>query len=357
MIKRVMFLLLTLGVLLPSVATLAATKDTQSDWSKETIQRGIDLGVVPERLQKDYSAPITREEFAEILVNAALKRHELDNPEREVWTKESILEKVTIDKPFKDTDLEHVKIAYILGSIDGVTEDIFAPDKYITRQQAAMMLANTIHASSIVHYYDKDKIGYSDVDSISDWAYPAVSVVKVNRLMTGSSGKFMPSKNITREQAIVTVIRLIDYTDYTAITIRGDILAFTPLSEVKYNVGKDYVYVTYVDDNVYTKEDESSEIKWITYNTTNTYEYSKLKATLIYSFNVNLLNRDYDYITKPTLEGKGAKVDYGYMTVETLTEDGYLFKFNLKPILGYVDNLGGYNYGYPEVPVDPKPID
>ncbi|MDX8363929.1 hypothetical protein [Cytobacillus sp. IB215665] len=34
-------------------------------WSKETIQRVIDLELVPERLQAIYSDPISQEEFAE----------------------------------------------------------------------------------------------------------------------------------------------------------------------------------------------------------------------------------------------------------------------------------------------------
>ncbi|MFS1515452.1 hypothetical protein V1503_02880 [Bacillus sp. SCS-151] len=76
---------------------------------------------------------------------------------------------------------------------------------------------------------------------------------------------------------------------------------------------------------------------------------------IIYPFNSNVLNRDYPWITDAALKGESAKVDYGYMTVETFTDD-YLIEFTLKDISGYFNAPAGHVYGYPKIEVDPKPI-
>ncbi|WP_214484817.1 S-layer homology domain-containing protein [Bacillus sp. SM2101] len=355
MLKKTLVVILSLMLLLPSISVFAQSGDYPNDWSKETIQRGIDMGIVPDRLQSKYFDPITREEFAELLVNAAFMELEMTGYEH-IWSKSKVLEYVTIDQPFDDTDLDHVKLAYIMGSINGTTETTFSPDSFITREQAAQMLMNTVHRTSILIYATEEEMGYADYDKINEWAIPAVSAAYTIGLMKGSNGEFMPFKNITREQAIVTIMRMMDYTDYDILQLRGDISALPVFDDLRYNLGKDYVYVSYVDDGYGTSE-KLLQSSWISYDPTKDLKtgYHHEQALVIYAFNSNLLNRDYPWISDAALRGESAKVDYGYMIVETFTDD-YLYEFKLKDILGYSNVIAGHKYGYPKVDMNPKPI-
>ncbi|MFS1515895.1 S-layer homology domain-containing protein [Bacillus sp. SCS-151] len=351
--KKTLVVILSLMLLLPSTSVFAAG-DQPSAWSKDTIQRGIDLGIVPERLQSNYADPITREEFAELLVNVAFKKLEMVERSYE-WTKEMVLEKVTIDQPFEDTDLDHVKLAYIIGSVNGTSDTTFSPDTYITREQAAQMLMNTIHKSSILLYATKEEMGYSDYNQIGEWAKPAVSAAYTLGLMQGYNGQFMPRKHITREQAIVTIIRVLDYAKYITLQLRGDITAYAWFDDLTYNVGKDYVYVSYEDKGELSHSNKELRNIWFRTPLTSSASYDHEQAIFLYAFHSNLLNTYYTWISQAALKGEGAKVDYGYMIVETFTED-YILKFTLKDNPGYFNALAGHVYGYPKVEIDPKPI-
>ncbi|WP_214484912.1 S-layer homology domain-containing protein [Bacillus sp. SM2101] len=356
MLKKTLVVILSLMLLLPSTSVFAAG-DQPSAWSKDTIQRGIDLGIVPERLQANYADPITREEFAELLVNVAFKKLEMVERSYE-WTMEMVLEKVTIDQPFEDTDLDHVNLAYIIGSVNGTSDTTFSPDAYITREQAAQMLMNTIHKSSLISYATEEEMSYTDYDQIGEWAKPAVSAAYTLELMQGSNGQFMPRKHITREQAIVTIIRVFDHAKYNTLQLRGDITVLAVYNDLIYNVGKDYVYVSYEGKEEISLSEKELREAWYTYNVTTQsgLHYDHEKAIVIYAFHGNLLSTYYTWISDASLKDEGVKVDYGYMTVESFTEN-HLLEFSLKDIPGYFNTNAGHVYGYPKVEVDPKPID
>ncbi|MFS1515907.1 S-layer homology domain-containing protein [Bacillus sp. SCS-151] len=353
MLKKTLVVILSLMLLLPSTSVFAAG-DQPSAWSKDTIQRGIDLGIVPERLQSNYADPITREEFAELLVNVAFKKLEMVERSYE-WTKQMVLERVTIDQPFEDTDLDHVKLAYIIGSVNGTSDTTFSPNAYITREQAAQMLINTVHYASNISYASEKEMGYSDYKQIGDWAIPAVSAAYNLELMLGSNGQFMPRKNITREQAIVTIIRVFDYTKYITLQLRGDIAAYADYNDLTYNVGKDYVYVSYEDEGEFSQSDNALRNIWFRKPLTLNQKYDHKQAIVLYAFHSNLLNTYYPWISQAALKGEGAVIDYGYMTVATFTEN-HILEFTLYDIPGYFNALAGHVYGYPKVEVDPEPI-
>ncbi|MDX8360781.1 S-layer homology domain-containing protein [Cytobacillus sp. IB215316] len=346
-------------VLLMPVTVQGAVQNEPSEWFREDIQQGIELGLIPERLQSDYLEPITREEFAELLVNYVLinldEQYEFqETPIR--WTKDSILEKVTIDTPFEDTDLEHVQLAYIMGSVNGTSETTFSPDNYITRQQAAMMLMNTVHLFNEFDYLSEADLGYEDFNQIYEGAQPAVNALKGLGIMKGSGGEFLPLNNITREQAMVTVVRLYNETVYPLLTVRGEIVANPVIPEFLYNIGSDYVHVSYVEE---LSEQSMSELETVWYLFADTresgIEIDINNALALYGFEYNLSNISAGLFTDPLLRGENIKVDYGFMEVETLT-DNFLMEFTLKPTPGYVHNFFEYFYGYPKTNVIPEII-
>lgn len=171
-----------------------------SQWAEESIKNSIELGLVPENLQSDYTAKITRREFCQLTVQTyiAKTRNEID---------------MNVQTPFTDVDDAYITTAYNLKIVSGVGNNKFAPDNYITRQEAAVMLNNlttVLNIDNSTHQSEK----FVDEDYFAEWAKSAIySVAGIKSgdtyVMTGTgNGKFSPWTNYTREQAIAAMWRL-----------------------------------------------------------------------------------------------------------------------------------------------------
>jgi hypothetical protein len=360
--RKIIMLMVIVSMLFGGTSAFAAAGDTPSTWATAEVKRGIETGIVPERLQSKYQTAITREEFAELIVNAVFANNKQMYSagglgEEFYWTAEKVLDRVTLEVEFEDAKQDHVKIAYILGSINGVSDTKFAPNNKITREEAAMMLINTSHISNGMNYAPNSSLGYADFDTISDWAKPAVQGAWAVGYMKGEGNKFNPKGNITREQAIATVMRLYERTHTFA--IRGNLIAYPQYNEIRYTVGKNYIIADFEDDGVYSKLDEDM---WKAWERDPTLNEDKVKftdtktAVAVLGFQSVLKPRSIGKgALEPTAAGKNNKWDYGYMTVSFFDKDG-LVKFEYKNIPGYMTLLNGYNYGYPFKEVSVSPI-
>ena len=366
--------LLCMVLLLTSVSGYAGeSTDKPSKWAEEAVKKAIERGRVPERLQSNYQAPITREEFADLLVTTIFAHLEeeaysfsMNGKPFPYWTKEMFLERVTLDFEFEDAKQEHVKIAYLLGSINGVSDTRFEPDKHITRQEAAVMLMNTIHAENpLVYAYVSDKdLGYSDYEQIAEWAKPAVRLVTNLHIMAGTGKKFDYAGKFTREQAISIMADFVSSTSnhYGNPHLKGNI-RIPPDKGLVYNVGKDYVKVNYVLDES-DPEFPYRRPLWLirinqhwndaSYN--RGMSFTSEKGIIIFYFlqiiKADKVNQElFDHLVKD----ESVSVDYGYMVLTTRTDDA-LMEFKMKPVKGYMSIVNGYWYDYPRKPVEPKII-
>lgn len=171
-----------------------------SQWAEESIKNSIELGLVPENLQSDYTAKITRREFCQLAVQTYVAKtgNEID---------------MSVKTPFTDVDDTYITTAYNLKIVSGVGNNKFAPDNYITRQEAAVMLNNLAKVLNIDNSIPQSE-KFVDEDYFADWARSAIySVAGIKSgdtyVMTGTgNGKFSPWMNYTREQAIATMWRL-----------------------------------------------------------------------------------------------------------------------------------------------------
>ena len=166
-----------------------------SDWARDYVARGITMGLVPVALQRNYTSNITRAEFAALAVNL----HEL------VTGRE-----ITGRIGFRDTTDVNVEKAAYSGIVLGVGNNLFAPHDTLTREQAAVMLSrlSTSIGRPLSH---TGTIQFVDGGHISSWAIHAVAQVNSNAIMRGvGENRFAPHGAYTREQSIVTIIRLLD---------------------------------------------------------------------------------------------------------------------------------------------------
>lgn len=166
--------------------------DSASDWSRETLETALELGLIPEKLQERYRNSTTRSEFCALGVRLY-----------ETIKGETIAER----RSFEDTDDENVEKMAALGVVSGVGGGKFDPDSTITREQAAIMLANLMKvlgkelaASAPV---------FADGAEIHDWAAAQVGAVQAAGIMNGiGSDRFDPLGSYTREQSVATMLRL-----------------------------------------------------------------------------------------------------------------------------------------------------
>jgi hypothetical protein len=127
MMRRTLTLLIALTIIVTSAAPVCAAESIPSIWAQKEVNEAIQLGIVPERLQSDYQTPITREEYAELVVRSILlnakaeeeDHHQLSHRFIGKLTTEVLLENVEAPT-FEDCNLTHVKAAYILGLVNGV---------------------------------------------------------------------------------------------------------------------------------------------------------------------------------------------------------------------------------------------
>ena len=171
--------------------TLVTVTGTSS-WAAEDVAGAIARNLVPAALQSGYSNATTRQEFCALAV--ALY---------ETVTGQEITQR----KTFVDTTDVNVEKMGALGVVSGVGGGRFNPNGTLTREQAATMLARLSEAAG--DPLPTANAAFSDKASISSWAVAQVGQVQAAGIMSGvGNNRFGPTGTYTREQSIVTMLRL-----------------------------------------------------------------------------------------------------------------------------------------------------
>ena len=184
--------------------TTAPNLHTASGWAHAELNRAVAAGLVPQALQNNYTSNITRAEFTALAVLLY-----------ETITNREITGRVT----FSDTsDINIQKAAYI-GIVSGTGGGNFSPNMQFNREQAAVMIVRLFWA--IHNYLGTDFLAMfdmpylptilTDYGQISPWASGYVTSAYVLGIMGGvGNNLFNPQGTFTREQSIITVLRLFD---------------------------------------------------------------------------------------------------------------------------------------------------
>ena len=161
-----------------------------SSWAVEPVNKAIALNLVPQELQSNYTQPATRAEFCALAV--ALY--------------ESVKGEITDRATFVDTNDVNVEKAAAVGIVSGIGDNMFAPSIALSREQAAVMLAQL--AQAVGKPLMEAPAIFFDSPAISTWAVASVGQVQFARIM-GGTGKsmFSPKDSYTREQCIITIVQ------------------------------------------------------------------------------------------------------------------------------------------------------
>lgn len=111
---------------------------------------------------------------------------------------------------FKDVGANKWYFGYIMrakekGLVEGISEDMFAPDRAITRQEMAAMIARALNLTE-----DSKGEEIKDFNEVSSWAKSSVAAVYNKGIMIGFEGVFDPEGKASREMAAVVSVKLHD---------------------------------------------------------------------------------------------------------------------------------------------------
>jgi hypothetical protein len=216
--KKIFAFCLVLLLLVPA-ANAAETGGTSessnftcecSDWAHDDVVKALDLKLVNRPDDANLRSPIDRDNFA---VNAAsLVAIEFGSH------LESYLDITNCRKQAASGEIanqDSLDVAKNLGIIQGRENGNLDTGSNITRQEAAAMLARTYLA---YHNNEPDSTQphlFADQSDIADWAMYDVQLVNQLGIMTGlDDGRFDPQGSYTKEQCIVTLMRLYEKCPY-----------------------------------------------------------------------------------------------------------------------------------------------
>ncbi len=188
-----------------------AVQTNASSWAVESVNKSVELGIMPQSLAYDAVSDITREELCILAVNFYEK-----------YTGEKLSPKG--ENPFSDTDFDMIISAYEMGIMSGTSNDKFEPNKKVTREQLAVVIYRTLKACGIENLSGNYERKFTDENEISASAKESVNIIVSNGIMSGSGNTFNPSGIVTKEQAASAFMNAYNNTKIKPINIGDDVI-------------------------------------------------------------------------------------------------------------------------------------
>lgn len=192
--------LLTASLLALSIPASVTAQSEPSEWAAGEVDTSAARFLEAALGEFDYSAAITREQFAVIALNIYSSVSGVEIPQ------------MSVENPFKDCNNPLVVAAYGLGLVNGVSENEFAPDEPITREAVCTMLsrmAAPYTKGQDLTAYLPDLGEFEDGETVSEWAREAVRLCVMAGLIRGTDeGRLEPQSSCTVEQALIIAKRV-----------------------------------------------------------------------------------------------------------------------------------------------------
>jgi hypothetical protein len=210
-----------LSILLMAIvfAPMTAYGEVPSGWAASEVEQALIEDLIPDSLYLGYKDNTTRMEFCHLVMKMIQVKTGMTISEF-LEVKGAVVEPLN----FTDTDDPLILAANALGIVDGVGNNKFNPNGLLQRQQAAAMLAR----SSKVLGYDTPSdlpVVFSDSSTFQVYAVEPIAFVSAakdrtsGRNVMGGMGNnmFGPAAPYTKEQAILTMLRLFNSFDYDSV--------------------------------------------------------------------------------------------------------------------------------------------
>lgn len=173
----------------------AAFTDMADHWAKDSVERMSALGIVKGYEDGSFrpEVSVTRAEFTKMIA-AALALNDAAA--------------MFDDVSGGDWYYGAVGAAANAGIVNG-DGGRFDPERYITRQDAAVIVHRAIAYKG--KNLEGSSFGFNDESAIAEYAAGAVNALAASGIVTGYNGGFAPNDNITRAEAATIVLRMVDF--------------------------------------------------------------------------------------------------------------------------------------------------
>lgn len=185
----------------PRVFNVTGNYTKASQWAIPELKSAEEKGLLESLKIKDFSKPITREQFCEVVINyyRAMTGKSVDS---------------YIENPFTDTKNKKVIAAYNLGIVKGKTETEFSPESPITREEISVMLKRALDKARPEFDFGYKYKRFEDEEIFSPFAVEAIKYMRSLEVAKGdSSNKFNPKFKTSAQEAVTMVYRLLMTTD------------------------------------------------------------------------------------------------------------------------------------------------
>lgn len=179
----------------PAFTDLASVK-----WAQASIETLAAKGVIEGRNVHEFDpqSPITRADFMVLLMRA------LDLPTR---TSDAFT-----DVASRDYYFDALANAKAYGITTGTGNNLFEPDKQITREDTMVLTARALQVSKQLASSSSSieaKLDYKDASDISVYAIGSIAALTANGFVQGDETGIHPKQNLSRAQAAVLIHRII----------------------------------------------------------------------------------------------------------------------------------------------------
>lgn len=164
-------------------------------WSKKDVNTASDLGLIVDSMKEDISKEISRYEFIKMLMrlDEHIGKHEFSSTYK-----------------FSDTDDVDVNNALNLGVIKGGWNNRFNGQSFLTKEAMSTIIYRYLKINDKLSGTETLNSNLVDLSDVSSWAKEAVTSLASRGIIKGDDkGRILPKFNVTREQAIVMVVRLL----------------------------------------------------------------------------------------------------------------------------------------------------
>ncbi len=196
MIRRVMICAFALIFIVAGQTQFADAAETFEDlnsvkWAEKEIYYLSDRSIINGYSDTKFGPhdKVTREQAAAMIVREHYPNEKYTNME---------YSDVSKDNPFYND----IAVATKNGILSGYPDQTFKPKKYLTRAEAAKILASTYHPTT------KNTAAYFQDLNKAPWAEDKINTLALSGIITGyENGTFNPNKSVTRAEFAVLLAR------------------------------------------------------------------------------------------------------------------------------------------------------
>ena len=188
--------IISLSAAFPAFAAVETNADV---WAVSSMEYAYGHGLITEAELQKATSPMSREEFCGVIMHF-------------LQAVTGIERKAIQASPFSDCDDPMVIAAYETGIIGGVEPGKFAPQRTLTREQMAIMVARTLKVCSLdlnegakEHPFTDTKTLYASSNDYIDQLY-GVGIVSGY-----DDGTFGPFREMTVQEAVISFVRAYRY--------------------------------------------------------------------------------------------------------------------------------------------------